>query len=171
MSTPVRDPSFIGGTPRSSGDVQTGEISWTLGGGRTATVWSGNAVLSGVLPSVPGAANIGGYDLMVYSGGGRLKSVLPLGVQTSGTNITFYDAATVSSGGPFAASGHKGLAFIPGNVQQGNSGLVTVVNYIYQVDAPFQSGLCVALKSGQPPFSFTWIPECSILDNGAVTGA
>ena len=171
MSSPIRDPNFIGGTPRSSGDVQTGEIAWTLGGGRTASVFSGNAVLSGALNAVPTGITGGGYDLQIYSGGGRLKSVMPHTISISGVNVVFYDAAVTTSGGPFPASGHKIIGFLPGNTGgAGLSGSLNFANIVYQYDMPFQSGLCAALKSGQAGFTVSWIPECSVLDNGAIVG-
>ena len=169
MSTPVRDPNFIGGTPRSSGDVQTGELPYTFGGGRCASIYSGNAVLSGALVAAYGAAGTG-YDVVLYSGPGRLKTIQPH-VQISGVAIAFYDAAAVASGGPFAASGVKILGTIPANTWALPGGVFATGPAVYQFDMPFQSGLAVALKSGQPGFTVSWTPECSILDNGSIVGA
>ena len=161
MATPRRKPLFIAGTPRSSGDVQTGEITWTRGGGRAASFLSGQ--------------NAG--DALIYGGAGRLNTLLVLtAAPSSGSTVLFYDSAVATSGGPFLGSGHKTLAVIPPLFSPSpTSGLspFAVPGYVGDLDVPFQSGLCVACvsRSGSAGFAVTYTPESSQLDDGGVTGA
>ncbi len=166
MSTPVRKPAALAGTPRSSGDVQTGEFLLTRGGGRAATVNSG-----GLAFNAPGAAKIGD-QMIFYSGGGRLNTILPLLAQ-SGSAVTFYDAGTVLASGAVPASGYRVLYTIPGNTALMFPGLINGGPLPIAVDVPFSSGLCATgiIASGMCPFTITYTPESNILDGGAVIGA
>lgn len=168
--TPVNNPAYLNSNTFNSGDVKTGELAMSRGGGRAFTIYSGNAVLSGILPSVPGAASIGGYDLLIWSGAGRLNSVFPISQMQSGITAVFYDSAVPTSGGPFPASGHKIVGQIPGTYDGGAwSGLATGIPQTFAGEGnlirpswPFQSGLCVALKSGVNGFMASLTPENSL---------
>lgn len=166
MSWKTRNPMNMAGAVLNSGFVNTGEVRMTNGGELVATVYSGMA--SGALSTANstqfGAAVAAGADLLLFSGAGRLKDVQP-NVQLSGVQITFYDAAGVASGGPFTASGVKVLAVIPANTWSPPGGIFGVGPIQYGFDVPFTSGLCVALKSGQPGFTVTFSPD-TIPSNG-----
>lgn len=161
MAAPIRDPGFMAGTPRSSGDVQTGEVMVTRGGGRVVSA-------SGMFSGNPDGI------VSLYSGqAGRLNSVYlhqtPGNIWSqSGIAVTFFDAGNVPlSGGPFPISGHKLIAVL--NAATGNSGQITTTGK-FEVDMPFQSGLWARAASGAPGFSVSITPECNILDGGGVTG-
>jgi hypothetical protein len=176
MSTPVKAPHVIAGTPRSSGDVQTGEIPFTRGGGRTATVYSG-AIAMGVT-AAPGALVSGG-SILVFSGAGRLNSftaLWPAGVAlagngenacVSGQPIVAYDAATLAGSGlhtdgKIATLGAKILFSWcpPKQLASGVTNESFAQRYLPQpLDVPFQSGLCVLAMSGSPGFTVTFTPE------------
>ncbi len=142
----------------------------TWGGFNTATFYSG-AVAPG-LTGAPGAV-AAGPDVLIFSGAGRLDSITLNPPFASGLLLAtvFYDAGTVSSGGPFAASGHKIVGWTPQLVSlvsgyspvSGNTGSAglgdLLVGVPRQVSVPFQSGLCVALKSGQPGLTVCFTPE------------
>lgn len=140
MSTPIRKPCFVAGTPRASGDVQTGQIHMTQGGGRAHTIYSG----------LPASA-----DLMVHQGAGRLDAIHPH-MSQSGVGTIIYDGAVATSGGPFAASGHKILAVIPANF---HTPFLNSFPAIIPIGAPYQSGLIVAVKSGQIGVTLSYTPE------------
>ena len=163
MSVQTRSPLKVLGGNANSGNVNTNEQIITQGGGQAMSIYSGNAVLSGALTAAycpAGAATGTGYDVLLFSGAGRLKDVFTH-QQTSGVAITFYDAGVVSSGGPFAASGTKIVAVVPANTFGGGpaGSLFGAGPSVLGFDIPFQSGLAVALKSGQPGFTVTFWPE------------
>ena len=164
MSVPRLKPTFIAGTPRSSGDAQTGQLNVTLGGGRLFTQFSGL---------------IGG-DAMIYSGAGRLDSITIINpTATSGGQTIFYDAAVVTSGGPFILSGHKVLGTIPNPTTVITSVLSSgAINPgfwpgTYNNGNVFQSGLAVAVaRSGGAGFSVGFTPEATSLETpGTSVGA
>jgi hypothetical protein len=168
MASPRKKPTFIAGTPRASGDVQTGEFPITRGGGRVAvTVFSGG-------PLSPGSGFYGksvktADQLLLYSGPGRLNTIIPLNATTSGTALYFYDSITVARSGALPSeSGYAVVGHIPANAiglsPQLGGGMLPI-----QTDCPFQSGLCVACLSGTPGFTVTFTPESSITDDGTVT--
>lgn len=167
MSIQTRSPTRIAGANTNSGNVYTGEQNFTLGGGQSATIYSG--MVSGMsLASAPGAVNgvntAGGADVLFFSGAGRLKDVLVLPPSAiSGGRVIFYDAPTPTSGGPFAASGHKIIGQIPqgfGFGAGGTSGVPLVGGgQVLGFDIPFNSGLCANVVSGAPGFTVTWTPE------------
>lgn len=164
MSVPRTKPTFIAGTPRSSGDVQTGEIPITRGGGRTASFPSGLVTA----------------DTMIYSGGGRLASVLITNQgATSGSQLIFYDAAVSTSGGPYTTSGHKVVGVTPNGFQglpaSGFNPLV-LAGSVLVFDMPFQSGLAVGglggvVRSGSPGFTVSYTPESNADQGGPSVGA
>lgn len=169
MSLSTRSPTRVAGGNYNSGAPYTGEQTLTLGGDFKATIWSG--MVSGVsLAGAPGAVcgvnTAGGADVLFFSGAGRLKDVLVFNTYAgivSGGPVVFYDSPTPTSGGPFAASGHKIIGIIPAGLgfgPGGSSGFAQVVNgQVLAFDMPFNSGLCANLKSGAPGFTVTYDPE------------
>lgn len=156
MSTPRRRPTFLAGSPRSSGDVQTGELNWTRGGGRVYTSFSGVIV-----------------DTLVYSGGGRLNTLTVFDTYplASGGGAYFYDGHVATSGGPFSTSGHQILGIIfP--YTSGTSTIGTPIGQPIPIDMPFRSGLIAAPfgGSGGPGFTISYTPESNILDDGTIVG-
>jgi hypothetical protein len=156
MSAPINKPCFVAGTPRSSGDVQTGEVTVTRGGGRAACVWSGSLLTNAALTG--GAVQSGGH-ILLYSGAGRLNTVCQhQNVLTlSGVAVTFYDAGTITVSG-VSVSGQRFLGVV--NAPGGQSGQFTGTAPVL-FDMPFSSGLCVAAPSGTPGFSVSYTPEVS----------
>lgn len=164
MSVPRTKPTFIAGTPRSSGDVQTGQFQTTPGGGRAFSL------LSGLILS----------DTMIYSGAGRLDQIVIINsAPTSGSQLLFYDAAAVSSGGPYAASGHKVIGTIPTPfLPSPTSGInpFAQAGAVINVGMPFQSGLAVGgpgagVRSGSCGFSLSFTPEANQDQGGPFLGA
>lgn len=147
MSTPKTKPCFVAGTPRNSGDVQTGEIATTQGGGRVYTSFSG----------------LVGGDALIYTGAGRLNQILVTANLTSGKTVVFYDSAVATSGGPFSASGHKVVGVIGPVWHPGASGVINPYSQpggALGAGLPFQSGLCAGcIASGTPSFSVSYTPE------------
>lgn len=158
MSVTNRSPLRMAGANLSSGNVNTGELNQTRGGGQAASFYSG-AVAPG-LTCAPGSVATGS-DVLIFSGAGRLKSVTPH-QQISGVAITFYDGAAAVSGGPLYTSGHKPLGVVPANTFGGGPGETIFgagpTTYGFG-EPPFQSGLIFNSRSGQPGFTVTWIPE------------
>lgn len=146
MSSPIQKPLYLAGTNASSGGVQTGEVLFTYGGGRVTTFYSG-------LP-------LG--DTLIYSGAGRVNTFTMHTQMQSGVAAVFYDAAVATSGGPFGQSGHKWVVATPPTWGGAASGVLSpfVPNAVI-VDMPFQSGLCVNLRSGCPGVTISWNPEVS----------
>lgn len=170
MANTTRNPLRLVGGTVNSGAVNTGEQRATYGGGQVSTIYSG--MVSGVgIQSAPGAITgvntAGGADLMLWSGPGRLKDVLVLQGVVSGQATIFYDGATPTSGGPFVASGHRVLGFIPAGTATApgvfgllGSGLPTVLaGQVLSYDMPFHSGLIVNMKSGGQGFTVSFSPE------------
>ncbi len=163
MSSPIKKPCFVAGTPRSSGGPGTGEISVTRGGMQTACVWSGNILSNTALTAAPGAVQSGG-NVLFYSGAGRLNTVLPHSFLTSGQPVFFYDAGTPTVSG-ISVSGCKIIGIIPGNypaplaVLSGNVQFTRTWQDKLDVDMPFFSGLCASAPSGAPGFTLSYSPE------------
>jgi len=155
------NPCSINYTPKSSGDVGTGEIQTVRGGGRLATVYSG--ILTGASVAAAPGAVAAGDAVYFFSGAGRLNWAQSVVGLLSGQAVTFYDTAVAASGGPIPTSGHKVLGRLPGTqesaitILSGSFGPVGVFNF----DAPFQSGLAAKVPSGCPAFSISWTPEVS----------
>lgn len=176
MSTPFQKPHFEAGTPLNSGDVQTGEIAFTRGGGRSACVFSG-AIAMGVAACNSGALSSGG-SVRLTTGAGRLNSFTALwpagaalaangeGGCVSGQPIVVYDSAITARSGVYtdstiAESGRK-ILYTWAPAKGIASGLNLLLNGQYDprpLDIPFQSGLCVMALSGAPGFSISWTPE------------
>lgn len=101
-------------------------------------------------------------DVLIFSGTGRLNKVLQHSQMQSGLEITFYDSATATSGGPFPLSGHIVVGKVPPTwppAVQSGAFIIPLGGEPITIDIPFISGLCVAMKSGQPGFTATWAPE------------
>lgn len=156
MSVPINKPCFITGTPRSSGDVFDGGILFVRGGGRAASQSSGHQ---------PGNPGSGGGELLICSGAGRLLNILQHAQLASGLPVFFYDAAVATSGGPFYTSGHKIIGLVPPTWPGGALGVASSGTFVpfngavLTVDMPFQSGLCVNLRSGQPGWTISYTVE------------
>ncbi len=169
LSVTSKNPFRMTGANVNSGNLNTGEVLMTAGGAQAMSFWSGNAILSGALTGAfapVGAATGSGYDAVLVNGPGRIKDVLVHQQMLSGVAVTFYDAGTgVTSGGPFTASGHKIVAIVPAgtpSIYGGNgSGILfgQPGSAIFKFDMPFQSGLAVSLRSGQPGFTVSFVPE------------
>lgn len=148
MSTPITKPAFVAGTNASSGSVQTGQLTFVRGGGRSFSVYSGN-----------------GADTLIYSGAGRVDSFVMHQQLTSGQAAFCYDGAVVISGGPFPLSGHKLLFATPptwaGGVASTSGSALAFTSTSVNVGMPFQSGLCISARSGCPGFTLSYTPEVS----------
>jgi hypothetical protein len=168
MSLSTRNPLRMLGATNNSGCPNTGELQMTLGGAQRACVFSGmpsGAYAGGVAPQA-GAYLISGADAVIYSGPGRIKDIMLHTQMISGLPIYFYDANTVVSGGPFAASGHCIVAIGPATwspaAAASGAGATSITPYTgapYSFDIPFNNGLCVDVKSGQPGFTVVFTPE------------
>jgi hypothetical protein len=62
------------------------------------------------------------------------------------------------SGGPVAASGHDVVGIIPASPPTGLSGTYVAAGS-YQIDFPFNSGLCISSRSGQPGVTVSYSLE------------
>lgn len=170
MSVVARGGLRLVGACVNSGTPNTGEQRATYGGGQVSCIYSGMvsgvSVLGapGAIPNTPAQ----GADIQLWSGPGRLKDVLVCQSVASGQQFTFYDAAVATSGGPFVASGHNVLGFVPAGVSgiTGAFGLVMTVGLptvaagqVLSYDTPFHSGLCLAMKSGVPGLSISFCPD------------
>ena len=146
-------------------------VKQTTGGFYSASIFSG--ALAPGLGGAPGSVAVG-PDVLLYSGAGRLDTVLVhQNTASSGYRlpIVFYDASAPVSGGPVPTSGHRVIAFSPafistsGGVYGATSG--SAVGYPItwgmpvQIGAPFLSGLCFNSRSGQPGVTVSWTPEAN----------
>lgn len=145
MSVTSRNPLRMAGAAVNSGNVNTGEVGFTTGGGQ---VYS--AGLSGIT-----------VDTLIFSGAGRLNNISVLTNLVSGRAVVFYDGAVATSGGPFALSGHKVLATIPtGWRESGYVNTLSQAGSVLPVQMPFQSGLIAANQaSGAVGWSVSFTPE------------
>jgi len=133
-------------------------VSQARGGYRTASIYSGFNSGAVSLAAAPGAfqGGVGGTDILLYSGQGRLGVIIPM-TAASGTSIQFYDGVAPTSGGPFVASGHRVIGVLPANtIGQGTIGTGPLPVFC---ETPFFSGLCVGNKSGHPGFTVGFSPE------------
>jgi hypothetical protein len=139
-------------------------VKSTPGGFQTASIFSGQVAPN--LAACPGAV-AGGSDVLLFSGAGRLDDILQHVQMASGQPVFFYDSAVPTSGGPFALSGHKIVGVLPGTWAGGiattasgaTAAPTSFVNPVFATRLPFQSGLCVNSRSGQPGFTVAWSPE------------
>ncbi len=157
MSLTSRNPLRMIGGIVYSGAPNTGEQRMTRGGDVVFTVYSGGALSPGSGFPAPVAQT--GDQIKLWSGAGRLNTVIPLAAQMalSGVALTFYDAGAVAASGPGTVKDtFRVLGSI--NVPQGQSGLTTFTTPYY-FDMPFTSGLCVAAISGTTGFSCSFSVE------------
>ncbi len=159
MSVSTRNPiRMIGGQPFSGGP-NTGEFQHVRGGSVAVSFYSG-AVAPGVTGG-QGAVAVGS-DVMIYSGAGRLNSVMPHVQMVSGLAVFFYDGIAAISGGPLAASGHQIIGVIPptygGSFVSGGA-VPAPTGQPINIDMPFRNGLCFNSRSGQPGFTLSYTPE------------
>jgi len=164
MGLATRSPLRMAGANVASGCPNTGEVQFTLGGAQRYCVYSG--IPSGAFalstPPQAGAPAFSGADCLIFSGPGRIKDIVLHTQLASGLPIVFYDTGVVISGGPIAASGHPIVAVAPGTWAGGTPGSGTPILWNgtpYGYDIPFNSGLAVAVKSGQPGFTCVFTPE------------
>ena len=165
MSYRTRRPVRMAGAVVTSGSIDTGEVTWTRGGARAATVLSGGitiAVHSGIYPTV---TTYSGGHVLFFSGAGRLNTLMPHLQMQSGVPVFFYDAGAIAPSG-VSVSGQKVFALIPpthrlGDVLgfQSGYGFTTPWRDYIECDIPFTSGLCAAIPSGIPGFTLTYTPE------------
>lgn len=153
MGVATRNPLTTVGGLLYSGGVRTGHVQQTLGGQVAVSVLSGG-ILSPGSGFTPGAVQTAD-QLLLFSGGGRLDSIVPHTV-LSGVAVRFYDASTVAASG--TAGGPRVLGIIPANSigAFGNS-LGAGPLPIYP-GMPFTSGLCVSCNSGIPGWTATFTP-------------
>jgi len=147
MSVTTRNPLRTAGANLNSGNVNTGQLPNTQGGGRNYSAGSGVAV-----------------DTLIFSGAGRLDVVVQTTQLASGRGVVFYDGNIATSGGPFTTSGHVVLAVIQPTFSPAVwSGTVPRADWSdprYPA-APFFSGLIAAPKpdSGTCSFALSFTPE------------
>ena len=124
------------------------------GGTKTAAQFSG-----AVAPAVTASVTSVGSDVCLFSGPGRLISMVPHQnfLTLSGVALAVYDSAIPVSGGPIPASGHVPLAVYP--AAYGASGQLSTAGQLVEFFTPFANGLCFNSRSGQPGVTFTWLPE------------
>lgn len=165
MSIPSKSPLVMVGGILNSGIPRTGEVLFTTGGGKSASVYSGlvsGNVATAIGPDVIAGLNQGS-DVVIHSGAGRFNRLLPLiGVQ-SGASVLLYDqgSSPATSGGPFPASGHKLIGVLPaGNLVATplvSGGLTPTLPISY--DLTYTGGLCAAVRSGCGAFAVSYTPE------------
>ena len=116
----------------------------TTGGTKNWAIYSGSAALN---------------DQLVVSGTGRLASVTlhQSVLAMSGVGLQIYDSNIATSGGPFAASGHK--IFANPLTPQGVSGQHLPAGVPFPVGTYYETGICVATRSGQPGVTLSYTPE------------
>lgn len=168
MSLTSKNPLRVGGATIYSGGVATGEIPITQGGQVALTIWSGGLAPS--LIGAPGAVHTSGNQVRLWSGAGRLNTIIPHVQMTSGLQSWFYDAALVarSGAGPVASliaeSGARLIGILPptfgGGVWSGTA--VSPMQSTINFGTPFFSGLNVACPSGSPGFTVTITPEVNV---------
>lgn len=153
MSLTSRNPLRMAGANVNSGNVNTGEVNMTRGGGQVISksgMYSGNpdggiALLSGV------AGRLNSVTVHPTPGNPWAQSGIP---------IFFFDAGPVpTSGGPFPSSNHKAICILNGPTGHSGQPTVTAAQGAIAVDMPFQSGLWARAASGAPGFSVSITPE------------
>lgn len=150
---PTNKPLVLAGTPLMSGTPNTGQLSYTLGGSKTFTAYSGTA----------------GGDANIWVGGGRLDRGFVhnalASLVLSGKPIVLYDSAVAVSGGPLATSGHNVVGILSvGSLAGVNtlSGVQVIGGAIQDLGGMvFTSGLCYTGTSGQPGFTVGYTPVVS----------
>ncbi len=152
---PTARPTVLAGTNMTSGDPNTGQAMFTMGGAKTFSQQSGAL----------------GVDYVIWKGGGRLDHVElhPTGGSLgSGILTIFYDTAVASSGGPIAASGHKIISKLhPGSQAYGSVGIGQIqsgslnLGGYFPIGRVFTSGLVLASLSGMNGVTVSYTPVVS----------
>ena len=169
MSIRSKSPLRTAGANLRSGFADLGEVAHTRGGFQTATIWSG--ALNPNLTGAPTGAVASGGNSQLWSGAGRLHTILPHSLLTSGQPVYFYDAGAITVSG-VSVSGQKIIGIIPNSMRAPLaviSGQVqTTVAWEDQIvlDMPFTSGLCVSAASGAPGFTCSFTTEVPAYDLG-----
>lgn len=128
-------------------------------GSQTACLWSG--ALAPSVARAPGAVATAGHVLL-YSGGGRLNSVLVHQALAAAPAVYFYDSVSVTVSG-VSVSGQLLIGMVPVSPQVTASGQATlsIVSFAgepIRPEMPFFSGLCVAYPSGCPGITVSFTP-------------
>lgn len=171
MSVTSKSPLRVGGATIYSGGVATGEIPTTQGGQVALTIWSGGLAPS--LIGAPGAVHTSGNQVRLWSGAGRLNTIIPHVQMTSGQPGLFYDAALVARSGAgvaaslIAESGARLIGILPPTFNGGqySGSPVVPLQSTINFGTPFFSGLNVACASGCPGFTVTITPEVNVSFN------
>lgn len=164
MSVTTRNPLRLAGAIVNSGFPATGEVPFTRGGMRNGVFWSGNLLTNSALTGLPAGSVTSGGHVQVWSGPGRLHTIIPHQFMTSGQPIWFYDAGAISVSG-VSVSGQRIIGIVPLTMPAALAALSgnIALNLHWQreivVDMPFTSGLCYAAASGSPGASFAFTPE------------
>ena len=156
MSITTRRPQRLGGANFHSGSPNTGELQYTRGGALRFTVFSGGLITAG---SGQGAfINLSGGHVAVFSGGGRLNTIIPHQA-ISGVAAFFYDSAIIARSGVATCpeSGRGVVGVMPANTFNGPNTLMGPLPI--PVDCPFNSGLSVSCPSGTAGFTISYTPE------------
>ena len=162
MSVRTKNPQYLAGANFTSGGPNTGEIHHTRGGQRNGTVWSGALAMS--LVGLPTGALGSGNNAQVWSGPGRLHTIIPHQYLNSGQPVWFYDAGAITVSG-ISVSGQRIIGYVPLTmpaalaVLSGNTQLTLAWDQRIVVDMPFTSGLCISAASGSPGCSFSFSTE------------
>lgn len=164
MSVQTRNPLRVLGGVQVSGFADTGEVRINRGGTRNACVWSGNILTNASLTGCPEGSVTSGGHIQLWSGQGRLNTIIAHAILTSGQPVTFYDAGTISVSGT-SVSGQRFVGRIPPRsratlaLASGEVDTSVAWRDVIEVDMPFTSGLCVAAASGAPGFTCSFTPE------------
>lgn len=162
MSVNTRNPLRTVGGNLYSGGPNTGELTYARAGAITACIWSG--ALAPSLTGCPAGAVTSGGHTQLWSGAGRLNTIIPHALLTSGQSVTFYDAGAITVSG-VSVSGQRFIGLIPVTMRaplvalSGNQTLSVAWQDQISVDMPFSSGLCVSAASGAPGFTVSFTPE------------
>lgn len=161
MSVTSRNPLRMAGAS-FSGFPGTQEVAMTRGGQMTACVWSG--ALAPSLAGCPAGSVTSGGHTQLWSGAGRLNTIMPHAYLNSGQAVTFYDAGAISVSG-ISVSGQRFVGIVPQSMRaplavlSGNTQATVAWQDAIQIDMPFSSGLCVSAASGAPGFTVSFTPE------------
>jgi len=157
MSVVHRNPQRLAMANLDSGSVDTGRLPYTEAGTQYAVIWSG-----GLAPATGGRLSTiaSGNQVLLFSGGGSLDSVVPHRQMQSGQPVYFYDAASLAASG-VGISGMLILGRVPPTHNEGAWSGLALQEWRHRLifSTPFYSGLCASAPSGAPGFTVTWTPE------------
>ena len=157
MAYRSRKPVRMVGGIINSGNLDTGEVAWTRGGQKVATIQSGADAIAPRLFASPGAIGSGTSAILWSGTGGRLNTIIALQAISGVAQALFYDSAGALASGPLMSGNVSRVVIgvLPANTF-GGVGLGGPIPIA--VDAPFYSGLCVAALSGCAGFTAIWTP-------------